>query len=301
MQKRCRFDGTVNLYPLHLTMGIFEQYLTINCRGTLLDFASPKVMGILNVTPDSFYDGSKYASEQAILDQVSKMLEEGATIIDVGGMSSRPGAETISVQAELDRVLPAIELINKNHPKALISIDTWRWEVAKEAVGRGASLVNDISMGLLDEEMWKNIASLNVPYILMHIQGNPQNMQEKPSYENVTLEIMDLLSAGITKLRGLGLKDIIIDPGFGFGKTIAQNYQLLRELAHFRILGCPLLIGVSRKSMIHKLLEILPGQALNGTTAVHMLSLINGANILRVHDVKPAMESIKIFKAYQND
>ena len=281
-------------------MSIINQFKTINCGGQLLDLSDPIVMGILNITPDSFFDGAKYQTTDQSLAQVEKMLAEGATIIDVGGMSSRPGAEVISSQEELDRVLPIVESIIKQFPNTIISVDTWRWEVARQAVDAGAKMINDISSGTLDPELWPNLASLNVPYILMHMQGIPMTMQSNPNYENVSLEIMDALSAGVTKLRELGVKDIIIDPGFGFGKTIQHNYQLLKDLKEFRIIGCPVLVGLSRKSMIHKLLNTLPANALNGTTASHMLALQNGANILRVHDVKAAQECIQIYKTYRD-
>ncbi len=281
-------------------MAIINQYQTINCGGRLLDLSDPIVMGILNITPDSFFDGSKYEKEDKSLAQVQKMLSEGASLIDVGGMSSRPGAEIISPQEELDRVLPVVESIKKHFPEAIISVDTWRWKVASQAVNSGATLINDISAGSLDQELWPNLASLNVPYILMHMQGDPKTMQSNPSYENVSLEIMDALSSGVTKLRSLGVKDIIVDPGLGFGKTIQHNFQILKDLKEFRILGCPVLVGLSRKSMIHKLLNVLPSEALNGTTASHIFALQNGANILRVHDVKEAKECIQIFKTYRD-
>jgi len=281
-------------------MGIINQFETINCGGKLLDLKDPVVMGILNVTPDSFFDGNQYSSEKQALSQVEKMLEEGASIIDIGGMSSRPGAEIISASEEVERVLPIVKSVLQTFPQTIISVDTWRWEVAKQAVDEGAVMVNDISAGKLDKDLWHNLASLNVPYILMHMQGTPKDMQSNPTYDNVSLEIMDQLSEGVTELRKLGVKDIIIDPGFGFGKTIQHNYQLLKDLNEFKIIGCPVLVGLSRKSMIHKLLNILPINALNGTTASHMLALQNGANILRVHDVAAASECIQIFKTYRD-
>lgn len=285
---------------LHLHMAIIQQNTTINCAGILIDLAQPKIMGVLNSTPDSFYDGGKFDSMQSAMDQVGSMIESGADFIDIGGMSSRPGAAILSVQEEMDRVLPYVKEIRSVFPDCLISIDTWRWEIAKNCVDAGASMINDISSGSLDPDLLPNLPSLNVPYVLMHMQGVPKNMQEQPTYENVSLEIFDFLSARIQTLKELGQKDIIIDPGFGFGKTVQHNYRLLKDLANFRILGCPILVGLSRKRMIHKLLEILPEQALNGTTAAHMLSLLNGANILRVHDVKEAKECVKIYETFQN-
>jgi len=281
-------------------MSIINQFKTINCGGNLLDLSDPIVMGILNLTPDSFFDGNKFSTEEKALKQVEKMLNEGASIIDVGGMSSRPGAKIINEEEELKRVLPIIQLIQKNFPKAVISVDTWRWEIAQRSVEAGATMINDISAGSLDENLWPNLSKLNVPYVLMHMQGIPKNMQTNPNYENVSLDIMDSLSAGVTKLRELGVKDIIVDPGFGFGKTIEHNFKLLKDLNEFKIIGCPLLVGLSRKSMIHKLLNILPINALNGTTASHMLAMLNGANILRVHDVSEAKECIQIFKTYRD-
>jgi dihydropteroate synthase len=267
---------------------------TINCKGKLLSLDHPIVMGILNVTPDSFYDGGNYQHLDAILKQTEKMLNDGATIIDIGGMSSRPGAEIISVAEELKRVLPAIQKIHENFPEAILSIDTVRAKVAKEAVQAGVSIVNDISAGKIDENLYQTVANLGVPYILMHMKGKPKNMQNQPTYDDVVLEIMDFFIAEIGKLRALGIKDLILDPGFGFGKTIDHNFFTLKNLNIFKVLGLPVLAGISRKSMIYKYLKINSSEALNGTTALHMIALQQGAKILRAHDVKEAAEVIKL-------
>ncbi|MCB0564163.1 MAG: dihydropteroate synthase [Phaeodactylibacter sp.] len=269
--------------------------LTLNCRGKLLSLEQPVVMGILNVTPDSFYDGGKYTRKDAILHQAEAMLAEGASIIDVGGMSSRPGAEIISVEEELKRVIPAIESLLRRFPDTIFSVDTVQSRVAREAVAAGAAIVNDISAGRFDEQMYEVTGKLGVPYILMHMQGAPENMQQQPVYEDVVREVLDFFIAEVGKLRQAGVKDIILDPGFGFGKAVAHNYRLLREMHVFRILDYPLLAGLSRKSMINKVLGVSPAGALNGTTALHMVALQQGARILRVHDVLPAVETIKLW------
>ncbi len=268
----------------------------INCNGQLLDLSAPIIMGILNVTPDSFYDGGRYAVSDSILAQARKMLEEGATIIDIGGMSSRPGAEIISVEEELKRVLPAIDLVVQHFPNALISIDTIRAEVARKSVERGASIINDISAGSIDNTMFATVAELGVPYILMHIKGKPKDMQLRPSYDNVVLEVTDFMIEKVGQLRELGVKDIILDVGFGFGKTIEHNYQLLKYMDQFKILDLPVLAGVSRKSMIYKVLNNTAKEALNGTTALNLVALQRGAKILRVHDVKAAVEVVKLWE-----
>ena len=252
-------------------------------------------MGILNVTPDSFYDGGKYQGLDGQLHQVEKMLKEGATFIDIGGMSSRPGAGIIDEKEELERVLPAIEKINKTFPEAILSIDTLRSYVAKQAIEAGASIINDISAGRIDPQMYETVAELGTPYILMHMQGTPQQMQQNPTYKNVALEILDFFIAEIGKLRSLGVKDIIVDPGFGFGKTVDHNYELLQKMHVFKMLEVPILAGISRKSMICKVLKVSPTNALNGTTALHVIALQQGAKILRAHDVKEAMECIRLF------
>ena len=274
---------------------MLDPQTTINCNGQLIDLSRPIVMGILNVTPDSFFDGGKYENEKATLKQVEKMILEGATIIDVGGMSSRPGAKIIDEEEELVRVLPIIEKINHLFPNTIISIDTVKSRVATEAVARGASIVNDISAGNIDEKMFAIVAKLGVPYILMHMQGIPSNMQQSPDYQDVTQVVLDFFIKKIGKLRQLGVKDILLDPGFGFGKTLEHNYQLLKKIAIFDILDLPLLVGLSRKSMIWKALKITPEEALNGTTILNTIALQQGAKILRVHDVKEAMQIIRLF------
>lgn len=275
---------------------MLNQRLTINCKGRLLNLKEPIIMGILNVTPDSFYDGGKYEDKIAIKEQVDKMLKEGATIIDIGGMSSRPGADIISLAEELQRVIPIIDLVATAFPEAIISVDTIRAEVAERAINSGAHIINDISAGRLDAKMYETVAKLGVPYILMHMKGKPKDMQEQTDYEDITRDILSFLTKEVEKLRELGVIDIIIDPGFGFGKTIQQNYTLLQKLNIFQLLDCLVLAGLSRKSMIYKLLGTSPDQALNGTTALHMVALQQGANILRVHDVKEAKEVIELWK-----
>lgn len=268
----------------------------INCKGKLLDLTQPIIMGILNTTPDSFYDGGKYSGVEAALFQAEKMLEEGATILDIGGMSSRPGAEIISVEEELNRVIGVIEKISQKFPDTLISIDTIQAKVALEAVGAGASIVNDISAGNLDEEMIPTVAQLKVPYVLMHMQGKPETMQENPVYkQNVVLSIIDFFYNKINECTKAGINDLIIDPGFGFGKTIKDNYEVLKKLEDFKVLDLPILVGISRKSMIWKVLEIKPQEALNGTSVLNTMALLKGANILRVHDVKEAKETIRLY------
>lgn len=269
--------------------------MTLNCNGTLLDLNQPQIMGILNLTPDSFYDGGKWSSKELILQQVAQMLEDGASIIDVGGMSSKPGAATVSTAEELKRVVPIVSAIAKQFPKALISIDTFRAEVAAQAIHAGADIVNDISAGVLDQDLLETVADLNVPYILMHMQGIPKNMQNKPQYSNVLLNVFDFFIERLNTLQQLGIKEVVLDVGFGFGKTLAHNYTLLNYLSTFKALKLPVLAGVSRKSMIWKALNNNPQQALNGTTALHMVALQQGAKILRVHDVKPAMEVIELW------
>lgn len=272
---------------------------TINCRGRLLDLERPIVMGILNATPDSFYDGGRYTSEAVVLEQVGKMLEAGATIIDIGGMSSRPGAEIITEQEELERVLPIIQRLTQEFPEAILSLDTIRSEVARQGVAAGASIINDISAGRVDETLYATVAELQVPYILMHMQGLPRTMQQQPHYENVVQEVLDFFIAEVGKLRQLGVTDIILDPGFGFGKTVEHNFQLLKKMHVFQLLDLPILAGISRKSMICKVLKINPSQALNGTTVLHILALQQGAKILRAHDVKEAMEVIQLWEQWE--
>lgn len=274
--------------------------MTINCKGNLIDLSTPKVMGILNITPDSFYDGGKYKDAVGILNQVEKMLQDGATFIDVGAYSSKPGAEYVSEIEELNRLLPVIELIVKTFPEALLSVDTFRSKVAEKAVANGVAIVNDISAGMLDEKMLETVAHLQVPYIMMHMKGTPQTMQSFTTYENLVKEMMFYFSERIRKARSFGLNDLIVDPGFGFAKTLEQNYELLQKLAYFRILELPLLVGLSRKSMIYKLLEISSNEALNGTSILNTIALQKGASILRVHDVKEAVECVTLL-GFLND
>ncbi len=274
---------------------------TLNCGGRLIDLTGGKIMGVLNVTPDSFFDGGQYITEDAQWRKTEQMLNEGATFIDIGGYSTRPGATDMSVDEEMARVIPAIEKIRRKFPEAILSIDTFRAKVAEEAVTAGAHIINDISGGQMDETMWETAARLQVPYILMHIQGNPQNMQENPHYEDITKEILYFFSKAIENLTKLGLNDVIIDPGFGFGKNLLHNFQLLKKMQLFpEILGGrPLMAGVSRKSMINKLLGTKPENALNGTTVVNTLALLHNADILRVHDVKEAAQTLKIVNYYR--
>jgi dihydropteroate synthase len=267
---------------------------SINCNGNLIDLSTPRVMGILNLTPDSFYDGGKYKSEKEILLQTEKMLFEGATFIDIGAYSSRPGAQSISENEELTRLLPVLEVIVKAFPNVLISIDTFRSTVAKQAISLGACMVNDISAGNLDDKMFSTIAELQVPYIIMHMRGNPQNMQDQTNYDDVIKDIVFYFSTKVNELRLLGMNDIILDVGFGFSKTIDQNYELLQKLNVFTNFDLPILSGLSRKSMLYKLLHISSEEALNATTSGNTIALLQGSNILRVHDVKEAMEAIKI-------
>lgn len=277
---------------------VFNNLNTINCRGQLVDLSRPLIMGILNVTPDSFFDGGKFTEEKAIFEQVAKMIDEGATIIDIGGQSTRPGAKALSVRQEENRVLPVIASLMAKFPDLLISADTFRSTVARKAIQEGAAIINDISGGDLDPEMFHTIAEEEVPYILMHMQGVPETMQIDPSYDNVVTSVYSALLKKVSMLRSLGVADIIVDPGFGFGKTVEHNYRLLQSLQLFRNTGCPVLAGMSRKSMICKVLKVKPENALNGTTALNMIALLNGASILRVHDVKAAKEAILLYEAY---
>jgi dihydropteroate synthase len=267
---------------------------SINCNGTLIDLTSPKIMGILNITPDSFFDGGKYNNPTEILNQVKKMMSEGATFIDVGAYSSRPGAKHISEEEELNRILPVIKLLKSEFSNLLISVDTFRSKVAKQCVLNGACMVNDISAGSMDATMFSTVAELQAPYIMMHMQGTPPTMQNNPTYTDVVKEVLYYFLKKINELRSLGINDIITDVGFGFGKTTSQNYQLLKNLSLFKNLEVPTLVGLSRKSMLFKSLEITQNEALNATTSANTIALLNGANILRVHDVKEALEAIKI-------
>jgi dihydropteroate synthase len=255
-------------------------------------------MGILNITPDSFYSGSRMQDADAALQSALKMLEEGATIIDIGGQSTRPGSTRLLAEEELERVLPVIEFIHKNFPDVFISVDTYHASVAEQAVAAGASIINDISGGTMDGDMLKTVGKLHVPYICMHIKGKPETMQRNPVYENVTREVLDFFSRQAEQCRMQNINDVIIDPGFGFGKTIQHNFQLLKDLSIFKMLDKPILAGLSRKATIYKTLNITAEESLNGTTVMNTMALLNGANILRVHDVKPAMEAIALFNEY---
>ena len=272
---------------------------TLNCKGKLLVIDKPLVMGIINITSDSFYEGSRSQTVESILSQATKMIGEGADIIDIGGQSTRPGSERILVKEELQRVLSAIETILKNFPETIISVDTYLAIVAEECVRSGAAIINDISAGNMDSDMIPTVAKLQVPYICMHMKGTPQDMQEHPSYENVTKEVLDFFIQKTDECRRAGINDVIIDPGFGFGKTISHNFTLLKELSAFKILEKPIMAGLSRKSTIYKTLGINTNEALNGTTVLNTLALQNGANILRVHDVKEAKEVIKLYEQYE--
>lgn len=269
--------------------------MTINCKGKLLNFDSPIVMGILNVTPDSFYDGGNLETESQLIEQAFNMIQSGATILDIGGYSSKPGAKEVSVEEELNRVVPAIQLISSKFPEVILSIDTFRSEVARAAVNAGAALINDISAGDLDSNMFMTVKELQVPYCLMHMQGTPQTMQTKPKYNKVVTEVFYSLAKKVEELKKMGVNDLLIDPGFGFGKTIEHNYELLQNLPQLKLLNLPILVGLSRKSMIYKVLNCTPGEALNGTTALQSFALLGGANILRVHDVKEAQETIYLY------
>ncbi|AUP80889.1 dihydropteroate synthase [Flavivirga eckloniae] len=271
--------------------------MTINCKGKLIDLTSPKVMGILNITPDSFYDGGQHKSNLDILKHVELMLQEGATFIDVGAYSSRPNADHVSETDELKRILPIVDLILKEFPDTLLSIDTFRSHVAKQCIDAGATLINDISAGKLDHNMLQTIADLRVPYIMMHMKGTPQTMQQQTDYDDMLKEILYYFSERIAAARQLGIVDVIVDPGFGFAKTLEQNYELLNKLEHFKMIEKPVLVGISRKSMIYKALETSAKASLNGTSVLNTVALQKNASILRVHDVKEAMECIKLVES----
>ena len=268
--------------------------MTINLRGKLMNLSVPKIMGILNITPDSFYDGGRYNSKDKIKKQIEKMIISGADIVDVGGYSSRPGAKDISIEDELNRVIPAIEILKQKFPETIVSIDTFRSRVAREAIISGADIVNDISGGNLDPDMFETVSKHKVPYILMHMRGSPKNMMSKTDYENVTKDVCKYFSERIDKAKSFGINDIIIDPGFGFSKTTQQNYELFNNLEFFKEFQKPIIVGISRKSMIYKILNTTPEKALNGSSVLHTISLMKGANILRTHDVKEALECVKI-------
>ena len=267
----------------------------INVNGRLMDLSEPQVMGILNVTPDSFYAGSRAETEQDIIRRLHQIMDEGASIVDIGGYSSRPGAQEVSAAEEMERLRMGLELIRKYRPDAVISVDTFRADVAKMCAEEyGVAIINDISAGQMDEQMFPTIARLGIPYIIMHMKGTPQDMQVNPQYGHFLKEVFYYFSEKVQRLRDLGVKDIIIDPGFGFGKNLEHNYELMNHLEEFSLFELPLLVGVSRKSMIYKLLDITPQEALNGTTVLNTVALLKGANILRVHDVKEAVETVRI-------
>ena len=272
----------------------FEPKKSLNIKGKLIDLSSPKVMGILNITPDSFYDNSRTKSIDEALIKAARFLDEGATFIDIGGYSSRPGAKDISINEEIDRVVPVVESLVKTFPEAVISIDTFRAKVAQETISAGAHIINDIAAGDMDEQMFETVAKLRVPYMMMHMQGTPQNMHQNPVYNNVLLEVIDYLAKKVAALKALHVHDIIIDPGFGFGKTTEHNYELLRQMEAFKIFKLPILVGFSRKGMIYKTLGTTAAEALNGTSVLNTIALQKGAGILRVHDVKEAVECVRL-------
>jgi len=269
---------------------------TINCKGNLIDLSTPKVMGVMNLTPDSFYDGGKLTSKKEILLQANKMLKEGATFLDLGAYSSRPGAQFVSEKEEIHRLLPVIKILLDEFPEILLSIDTFRSNVANESIYAGASLINDISAGTLDDHMFKIIAQHQVPYVMMHMRGTPETMMQNTDYKDLTKEVIYYFSKRINKARSFGINDLIVDPGFGFSKTLDQNYELFNDLELFRHLNVPLLIGISRKSMIQKKIKTTAANSLNGTTALHAIAIQKGVSILRVHDVKEAFETINLLQ-----
>lgn len=270
---------------------------TVVLNGKILDLSHPIVMGILNVTPDSFFDGGKYKTEKKVLKRAEDILEQGGSVIDIGALSTQPGADAISTKEEIDRLLPAVKAVKKNFPNAFVSIDTYRsWVALKVIEDCGPCMVNDVSGGNFDPHMFDTVGKLGVPYVLMHMQGTPLKMQENPEYEDIIRDISLFFTERVKQLTKAGVKDVIIDPGFGFGKTLEHNYELLNRLDSFKVFQLPLMVGVSRKSMIHKLLESNPEEALNGTSVVNTLALMGGTDILRVHDVKEAVEAVRIFE-----
>lgn len=276
--------------------------MTINCNGKLMDFEVPKVMGILNCTPNSFYDGGKYTSENAFLKQTEKMLIEGASIIDIGAYSTQPNAPFVSESEELQRILPVVNALAKEFPEAILSIDTFRAEVAKQCIEVGASIINDVSAGFLDEKMFEVVGNYKVPYIMMHMKGTPQNMQKFTDYEDVMKDMMFYFSERIATAKQHGIVDVILDPGFGFSKTLNQNYEVLNKLESLNEFNLPVLSALSRKSMLYKFLNTEPNEVLNGTTVLHTISLMKGAKLLRAHDVKEAVECVKLIqKMYENN
>ncbi len=270
---------------------------TIKIQGRLLDLSVPKVMGILNITPDSFYSGSRMKSMAEVTDSAGQMLEDGALMLDIGGYSTRPGAREVGIEEELDRVVPVIAQLNKYFPELIISVDTFRSKVAYQSVLNGADIINDVAGGNLDDEMYKTVAELGVPYILMHMRGTPETMSKLTDYDALVPNVLRELQGKLIRLRDMGVSDVIVDPGFGFAKTISQNFSLMKDLSEFHKLGCPLLVGISRKGLIYNTLKITAAEALNGTTILNTISLQHGASILRVHDVKPAFEAVKLWKA----
>lgn len=269
--------------------------MTINCKGQLIDLSSPKVMGILNITPNSFFDGGMYKDESEILLRVEKMISEGANFIDIGAYSSKPSAAFVSEQEEIERIVPIVNLVLKHFPETILSIDTFRAAVAKTCIESGAAIINDISAGLLDNKMLETVAQYKVPYIMMHMRGTPQTMQTLTQYEVIIKEMLFYFSERIAAARALGINDLIVDPGFGFAKTLEQNFEVFQKLTLFNMLELPILIGISRKSMIYKTLNTSAEEALNGTTVLNTLALTKGAKILRVHDVKEAVECISLY------
>ncbi len=279
-----------------------EQTKYLNVNGRLLDLSTPCVMGILNVTPDSFYSGSRMQTEAEIEARVRQILHEGADIIDVGAYSSRPNADHVSAEEEMNRLRRGLEVLRRTAPEAIVSVDTFRADVARMCVGEyGVAIINDIAAGELDGDMFPTVAELNVPYVMMHMQGTPQDMQQHPHYDNLLREVFLYFARKVQQLRDLGVKDIVLDPGFGFGKTLEHNYRLMAHLEEFRLFGLPLLVGVSRKSMVYRLLDTTPQEALNGTTVLHALALMKGADILRVHDVRQAVEAVRIVGAVREN
>jgi dihydropteroate synthase len=294
------FSAIFNFYSSILPVKCKDNnaMFTLNCKGKLLVIEKPLVMGIINATPDSFYAGSRFNNNEEILQQAEKIMNDGADILDIGGQSTRPGSVQIGIEEELKRVVEAIGLIHDHFPETIISIDTYHAKVAAEAVAAGASIVNDVSGGNSDEEILNVVARLNVPYICMHIKGEPQTMQKNPVYENVTKEVLDFFINKTAACKEAGINDVIIDPGFGFGKTFNHNFELLKNISVFKMLEKPILLGVSRKSTIYKTLGTTAEEALNGTTVLNTIGLMNGANILRVHDVKEAKEAVRLFTEY---
>jgi dihydropteroate synthase len=280
---------------------LFSVKLTINCNGRLIDFNQPRIMGILNHTPDSFYDGGKYMTENEITSRIQTLISEGADLIDVGAYSSRPGASEVTIDEEKSRLSKVLRIIVKSFPDAIVSVDTFRADVAEYVVKEyGVAVINDISAGMLDKRMFDVVGALKIPYIMMHMKGNPQNMQKNPVYDDITRELISFFTDRIQLAVHAGIEDIIVDPGFGFGKTTEHNFKLLKELSLFGLLEYPIMAGLSRKSMIYKSLNRSPGEALNGTTVLNTIALLNGARILRVHDVKEASEAILLYTLYKN-